>query len=270
MSCGLGGDLFAIIWNEKEQKLSALNASGRSPYDWTLEKAQTLGLKEIPLGPLSWSVPGCASGWDLLLKKYGKLSLAKILGPGDRLRLEGFPVSPMIAAGWGVNPQRDRFMAKTYLPDGKPIRFGDIFTNPDLAHAYESLARDGAAAFYQGEIAERIVKFSQAVGGHFSLRDFREHKANWVEPVSSNYRGYDVWEIPPNGQGIATLQILNMLETFDIGGAQAELRRTPAPVHRGQETGLRGPGGVLRRHGFRQGAAPGTRSQKITPANGPS
>ena len=175
----------------------------------------------------------------------------------------------MPPAGESIHKQ-DRFLAKTFLPDGKPIRFGDIFKNPDLARVYEILGRDGAAAFYQGEIAERIVKFSQAVGGQFSLRDFRDHKANWVEPVSSSYRGYDVWEIPPNGQGIATLQILNMLETFDIGVAQAELRRTPAPVHRGQEAGLRGSGRLLRRHGFRQGAARRNSSRRITPASGPS
>jgi len=218
MSCGPGGDLFAIVWSEKEQKLAGLNASGRSPYDWSLKDAQALGLKELPhYGPLSWSVPGCVSGWDALLKRFGKLSLAKVLAPTIATAREGFPVSEIIAAGWGIDPQRDRFMAPTYLPGGKPIAFGDIFKNPDLARFYEVLSRDGAAVFYQGEIAERIVKFSQANGGRFSLRDFRDHKADWVAPVSSNYRGFDVWEIPPNGQGIATLQILNMLETFDIG-----------------------------------------------------
>jgi gamma-glutamyltranspeptidase/glutathione hydrolase len=218
MSCGPGGDLFAIVWNEKDQRLSGLNASGRSPYGWTLEDARALGLKEIPtLGPLSWSVPGCISGWESLLTRYGKVGLARILAPTIAYAREGFPVSPVIAAGWSVQPQQDRFLAKTFLPDGQPIRFGDIFKNPDLARFYEILGRDGAEAFYQGEFAERIVKFSQAHGGRFSLRDLRDHKANWVEPVSSSYRGYDVWEIPPNGQGIATLQILNLLETFDIG-----------------------------------------------------
>lgn len=218
MSCGPGGDLFAIVWSEKEQKLAALNASGRSPYDWGLKEAQALGLKEIPTyGPLSWSVPGCVSGWDALRKRFGKLGLARVLAPTIACARQGFPVSPIIAAGWSINPKRDPSLAKTYLSDDKPIRFGDIFRNPDLAGFYEVLARDGAAAFYQGEVAERIVKFSQASGGRFSLRDFREHSSNWVEPVSSSYRGYDVWEIPPNGQGIATLQILNILETFDLG-----------------------------------------------------
>lgn len=217
MSCGPGGDLFAIVWSEKDQKLSALNASGRSPYDWSLKDAVALGLKEIPLfGPLSWSVPGCVSGWDMLLKRFGKLGLAKVLEPTIAYAREGFPVSPIIAGGWGVNPKRDPFLAKTYAPEGKPVRFGDVFKNPDLARFLEVIGRDGAAAFYQGEFAERIVKFSRDNGGRFSLRDFREHTANWVEPVSSSYRGYDVWEIPPNGQGIATLQILNLLENFDL------------------------------------------------------
>lgn len=218
MSCGPGGDLFAIVWNKKERQLAGLNASGRSPYGWSLKDAQALGLKEIPVySPLSWSVPGCVSGWEALLKKYGKLSLAKVLASTIATAREGFPVSEVIAGGWGIRPERDRFMAETYLPGGKPIGFGDIFKNPDLAQFYETLARDGAAAFYQGEFAERIVKFSQANGGRFSLRDFRDHKADWVAPVSSSYRGYDVWQIPPNGQGIATLQILNMLQRFDIG-----------------------------------------------------
>ncbi len=218
MMCGPGGDLFAIVWSEKEQKLSAVNASGRAPYNWTIEKAQALGLKQLPSsGPLSWSVPGCISGWELLLKRYAKLSLARILEPTIAAAREGFPVAPVTASVWGINPQKEPFLAKTFLPEGKPIQFGDIFKSPDLARVYEILGRDGAAAFYQGEIAERVVKFSQAVGGRFSLRDFRDHKANWVEPVSTSYRGYDVWEIPPNGQGIVTLQILNLLETFDIG-----------------------------------------------------
>ena len=218
MNSGPGGDLFAILWSEKDQKLTALNASGRAPYHWSLADAHALGLKEIPsLGPLSWSVPGCVSGWELLLKRFGQLPLAKILAPTIANAREGFPLSPVVAHDWVQDPRRDRFLAKTYLPNGRAPRFGDIFQNPDLANFYEALGRDGPDAFYQGEFAERIVKFSQAQGGRFSLRDFRDHRANWVEPVSSSYRGYDVWEIPPNGQGIATLQILNMLETFDIG-----------------------------------------------------
>jgi len=218
MMCGPGGDLFAIIWDAKEKKLHGLNASGRAPYDWSIEKALELGLKDIPTyGPLSWSVPGCVSGWAALQKKLGRLDLAKVLEAPMSYARGGFPVSPIIAQSWSFGPESNPVLAKTYMPEGKPVRFGDIFKNEDLARLFETLAKDGADAFYQGQIAERIVKFSQANGGRFSMRDFRDHTANWIDPVSTNYRGYDVWELPPNGQGIAALQMLNLLEHFDIG-----------------------------------------------------
>jgi gamma-glutamyltranspeptidase/glutathione hydrolase len=217
MMCGPGGDLFAIVWNAKEQKLLGLNASGRSPYDWSLDKALALGLKEIPLhSPLSWSVPGCLSGWAALQKRMGRFDLARILEAPISYARKGFPVSPVIARSWSSGSIKNRTLAGTFMPDGKPLRFGNIFRNMGLARFFEIIARDGAEAFYQGEIAERIVKFSQANGGRLSIRDFRDHTANWVEPVSTNYRGYDVWELPPNGQGIAALQMLNLLEHFDI------------------------------------------------------
>ncbi|MEN6427011.1 MAG: gamma-glutamyltransferase [Phycisphaerales bacterium] len=221
MSCGPGGDLFAIVWIEKDQKLFGLNASGRSPYDWNLQQALDLGLTQVPVDkPLSWSVPGCVSGWAALHERFGKLPFAKLLEPAIDLGRAGFAVSPIVAQGWLSGPDDRPGLATTYLPDGRPMRYGTIFRNPDLASVFETLSREGPQAFYQGEIAERIVKFSQAHGGRFSLRDFRDHKADWVEPVSTSYRGYDVWEIPPSGQGIATLQILNLLENFDIGSLQ--------------------------------------------------
>jgi len=218
MMCGPGGDLFAIVWNAKEKKLIGLNASGRAPYDWSIEKARTLGLKELPIyGPLSWSVPGCVSGWAALQQKLGRFSLARILEAPISYAREGFPVSPVIARTWSFNTTDDPGLARTFTPDGKLIRFGDIFRNADLAEFFEIIARDGADAFYKGQIAERIVKFSRAKGGRLSMRDFRDHTVDWIDPVSTNYRGYDVWELPPNGQGIAALQILNLLEHFDIG-----------------------------------------------------
>ena len=218
MSCGPGGDLFAILWNEKEQKLFGLNASGRSPFDWSLDDALALGLRSIdPYSPLSWSVPGCVSGWETLLKRFGTRSFAQVLEPAIEYGRAGFPVSPVIARGWSMNPEKDRWMASTFMPDGKPIRFGDVFKNPDLARFFEIIAAGGADAFYRGEIAERIAKFSKQRGGRLAIRDFIQHRDDWVDPVSANYRGYDVWELPPNGQGIAALQILNMLETFEIG-----------------------------------------------------
>jgi len=218
MSCGPGGDLFAIVWSEKDERLFGLNASGRSPYDWSLEDARSLGLKEIPAhSPLSWSVPGCVSGWQALLERFGRLGLGRVLEAPIAYAREGFPVSPIIARSWGIDAEKDAGLAATFLPDGKPVRFGDVFRNPGLADFFEIIARGGADAFYQGDVAERIVRFSEAHGGRFSRRDFRDHRADWVEPVTSSYRGYDVWELPPNGQGIAALEMLNLLEQFDIG-----------------------------------------------------
>jgi gamma-glutamyltranspeptidase/glutathione hydrolase len=217
MMCGPGGDLFAIVWSAKEQRLLGLNASGRSPYDWSLDKALVLGLEEIPVySPLSWSIPGCVSGWATLQRRLGRFGLARILEAPISYAREGFPVSPVIARSWSSGSIQNRTLAGTFMPDDKPLHFGDIFKNTGLARFFEIIARDGAEAFYRGQIAERIVKFSRANGGRFSLRDFKEHTANWVDPVSTNYRGYDVWELPPNGQGIAALQMLNLLEHFDI------------------------------------------------------
>ena len=218
MSCGLGGDLFAIVWIAKEKKLFGLNASGRSPYEWSIAKAKSLGLKEIPVfGPLSWSVPGCVSGWDALSEKFGKVDFSKLMETAILYARNGFPVSPIIAENWqgGINNNSHPSLIRVFAPNGAP-RFGDIFKNQEMASSFELLVRDGPQSFYHGEIADKIVRFSQENGGLFSKRDFEEHRVSWVDPVSSNYRGYDVWELPPNGQGIATLQILNILEYFDI------------------------------------------------------
>ena len=221
MSCGLGGDLFAILWVEKERKLFGLNASGRAPANWSIDAAKSLDLTEIPgRSPLSWSVPGCARGWGLLLERFGQIGIKEVLAPVIQYAREGFPLSPQIASNWGFNPKDSPTLGETYLPEGTAPQCGDLFRNPELASTLEILARDGATAFYQGEIAERIVKFSQEQGGRFEIGDFHNHKADWVEPVSTSYRGFDVWELPPNGQGIAALQILNLLETFDIGALE--------------------------------------------------
>lgn len=221
MSCGLGGDLFAIVWSEKDRKLFGLNASGRSPYEWNLKQATDMGLKEIPAySPLSWSVPGCASGWAALHERFGRLEFSRLLEPVVRQARDGFPVSPIIAQSWSFGTRDTPGLRRTYLPDGKPLYYGDIFRNPAVADVLDLLSSEGPAAFYQGAPAEQIVKFSQANGGRFSLRDFRDHKADWVEPVSTSYRGYDVWELPPNGQGIAALQMLNLIEHFDIASLQ--------------------------------------------------
>lgn len=217
MNCGPGGDLFAIVWVEKDRKLYGLNASGRSPYEWNLAAAEKLGLKSIPAySPLAWNVPGCVSGWEALLERFGSRKAAEVLDAAIRYAREGFPVSSVIASDWPFDVKQFPTLGAVFMPEGRAPAYGDMFRNPRMADSFEVLADQGFRAFYEGEIAERIVRFSEANDGLFNMRDFLEHRPTWVEPVSTNYRGYDVWEIPPNGQGIAVLQILNMLERFDI------------------------------------------------------
>ena len=221
MSCGIGGDLFVIYWEAKTQKLYGLNASGRSPYALTREAIREKGLTELPeTGPLSWSVPGCVDGWGQLHQRFGKLPLPQLLKSSIATAESGFPVSPIIAAGWQgsvASLMQTPDTAATYLIDGQRApRVGEMFRNPRLAQSYRLIAEQGPAAFYQGDIAQQIVAYSERSGGYFSKRDFTEHTSEWIEPVSTNYRGYDVWELPPNGQGIAALQMLNVLEGYDL------------------------------------------------------
>lgn len=220
-SNGIGGDLFAILWHEKDRKLYGLNASGRAPYGWNLDKAAELGLDSIPRqSPLAWSVPGCVSGWGALADRFGSKSLDALLDSAIYYAREGFPLSPIISTyfAWPSNMAPE--MADVYHPNGHTPKYGEIFKNPLLAKSLEAIAQDGPAAFYEGWIAEAIVKKSSDLGGFMAMQDLKDHTATWVDPVSSGYRGYDVWEIPPNGQGIAALQILNMLEQFDIGSLE--------------------------------------------------
>jgi len=216
--CGPGGDLFAIVWIEKDKKLYGLNASGRSPYDWSLKDAKNLGLQKIdPFSPLAWSVPGCVSGWETLRKRFGKSKMADLLAPAIHYARNGFAIAPVIAENWAsIDFKTAPTLAKTYAPGGKAPVFGDFFKNPNLADTFEKIAKGGADEFYKGQIAEKIVRFSKQTGGRFSMKDFADHTDSWVDPVSTNYRGCDVWELPPNGQGIAALQILNLLEHFNI------------------------------------------------------
>jgi gamma-glutamyltranspeptidase/glutathione hydrolase len=220
MSCGIGGDLFVIYWDAKTQKLHGLNASGRSPHALTRDVFQKRGLNSIPTYGLdAWSVPGCVDGWDQLRQRFGTMEFSQILAPAIEYAEQGFPVSEIIANGWAGAERifRDRpDAAKTYLPSGRAPQFGEIFRNPYLAASYRAISTEGRDAFYKGSIAQQIVAFSEANGGHFSMRDFADHTSDWVEPVGANYRGYDVWELPPNGQGIAALEILNVLEQHDV------------------------------------------------------
>lgn len=217
---GIGGDLFAIVWDAKTQKLHGLNASGRSPASLTLEEFRKRDLEFIPpFGPLPVTVPGCVDGWFALHGKFGRLPMKDVLAPAIHYCEEGFPVSEVIAAGW--RGSRKTFSGypgflETYFPNGKGPATGDIFRNPMLASTLKQIADGGRDAFYKGEIAHTIADFMQKHGGFLSYEDLASHHSEWVEPVSANYRGYDVWELPPNGQGIAALQILNVLEGYDL------------------------------------------------------
>ena len=217
---GIGGDLFAIVWDAKTQKLYGLNASGRSPYDLTLEYFKENGYEKIPsFGPLPVSVPGCVDGWFELHNKFGKMPMSEILHPAISYAENGFPLTELIAYYWGRSvtflKQYPGF-EEIYMPNGAAPKKGEIFKNPYLANTLQLIADQGRDVFYKGEIAEKIVSYVREQGGFLSMRDFEDHTSEWVEPISTNYRGYDVWELPPNGQGTAVLQILNILENYDI------------------------------------------------------
>jgi gamma-glutamyltranspeptidase/glutathione hydrolase len=224
--CGIGGDLFAMVWDAKTQKLYGLNASGRSPYSLTLDHFKKEGLKRVPsYGPLPVTVPGCVDGWFELHKKFGKLPMKSVLAPAIKYAREGFPVSELIAYYWQRSaPILEKWpgFKETFMPNGRAPQKGEIFKNPNLANTLEKLASGGRDAFYKGEIARTIDAFMKRLpaqagaGGFLSYQDLADHQSEWVEPVSTNYRGYDVWELPPNGQGIAALQMLNILEGYDI------------------------------------------------------
>ena len=234
VSNGLGGDLFAIIWDPKTQKLYGLNASGRSPRGQSLAqlKARLKGADEIPpVGPLPVSVPGAADGWFEMHKRFGKLPMADDLAPAIDYAQHGFPLTEVIAYYWQINMDRleqahaaglfkafDNARA-TYLVNGHAPREGEIFKNPDLAKTLRLLATDGRDAFYKGPVARTIDAYMKRIGGPLRYEDFASHHSTWVQPQSVNYRGYDVWELPPNGQGIAALQMLNILEGFDMKAA---------------------------------------------------
>ncbi len=224
MSCGIGGDLFTIVWDNKTQKLYGLNGSGRSPATISRQVFQERQLEKIPLdGLLCWSTPGCVSGWDELLRRFGTKELSELLAPSIETAENGFPVTEVIAHYWkGAEKDLAKWpdSAATFLIDGRAPRMGEVFRNPNLAQSYRLIAEHGAKAFYEGEIAHAIASFSQANGGYLSLADLQKHASEWIEPVSTNYRGYEVWELPPNGQGIAVLQMLNILEGFELKSLQ--------------------------------------------------
>ena len=220
-NCGVGGDLFAIVWDAKTKRLNGLNASGRSPYALTVDHFRSNRLEKIPeRGPLTISTPGCVDGWFELHKRFGKLPIQALLAPATRYAREGFPVSEVIANEWAENASKlttQPGFSKTYTIDGQVPQKGELFRNADLALTLDRIAALGRNGFYQGETARRIDEFLRANGGFLSARDLADHKSEWVEPVSTNYRGFDVWELPPNTQGIAALEMLNILEGYDLG-----------------------------------------------------
>ena len=231
MSCGIGGDLFAIVWDPKTGRLHGLNASGRAPLGQTLDelKAKLTDKNDIPdWGSLSITVPGAVDGWFTLHEKFGRLSMSENLAPTVKYAREGFPVTQVIAyymslheQGFprlleeGIVEELDNYKA-TYLIDGKAPVEGQMFANPDLANTLERIGAEGRDVFYKGEFADVMDAYFKRVGGPLRKVDFESHTSNWIDPVSVNYRGYDVWELPPNGQGIAALQMLNILEGYDL------------------------------------------------------
>ena len=222
ISNGIGGDLFAIVWDAKNGRLHGLNASGRSPKSLSLDYFKEKGYEKIPShGPLPVSVPGCVDGWFELHEKFGSMDMTQILKPAITYAKEGFPVTEVIAYYWAGNARslsKYPNVSEVYMPSGKAPAKGEIFKNLYLANTLELIAQGGKDAFYKGEIARIIDAFMKEQGGFLSYEDLAMHSSEWVEPVSTNYRGYDIWELPPNGQGIAALQILNILEGSDVTG----------------------------------------------------
>jgi len=219
---GIGGDLFAIVWDPKTRKLHGYNGAGRSPQALSLQYFKDKGLTDIPpFGPLPVTVPGAVDGWFALHEKFGRLPMAQVLAPAIGYARDGHPVAPIISRYWALSV--DRFkdypnFRDTFTIDGKAPGNGGIWKNPYLADTLAKIAREGRDGFYRGEIPATIERFFKQQGGFLAAADFAAHRGNWVDPVSTNYRGHDVWEIPPQGQGIAALQILNLLEPYDLKG----------------------------------------------------
>ena len=217
---GIGGDLFAIVWDPGTKRLYGYNGSGRSPKSLTLEEFRRRGLTGVPShGPLPVTVPGAVDAWFALHGRFGRLPMARNLEPAIRYAREGHPVHEVIAYYWERSvPRLSKWPGFTgqFTIDGRAPRKGEIWRNPNLADTLQKIAEGGRDAFYKGGIARTIDAYMKANGGFLSYEDLAEHRGEWVEPVSTSYRGYDVWELPPNGQGIAALQILNLLEPYDL------------------------------------------------------
>lgn len=219
---GIGGDMFAIVWLAKEQKLVALNASGRAGSLMTRETLMARGFRPgSQQGVLSVTVPGALAGWDMLVRTHGKQSFAKALEPAIAYARDGFPVTPIIASQWADETallKKDSAAAATFLPGGRAPKAGEWFQNPDYARTLQTIAREGVAAFYGGSIGQRIVNRLAALDGLITIDDMRKNAPTWVTPISVPFQGYRVWEMPPNNQGIAALEMLRILEPYDLKG----------------------------------------------------
>tara|TARA_Y100001978_G_scaffold51957_1_gene46726 strand:+ start:1413 stop:3092 length:1680 start_codon:yes stop_codon:yes gene_type:complete len=218
--CGIGGDLFAIVWSAEEQKLFGLNSSGPAPQNISIQKLKDRGINKIPpYGALPVTVPGAVAGWSALHKRFGNLKFKILFDDAINYAENGFPLSELIA--YYIKRSSEVFKSyenfeEIWMPNGKTPKKGEIFKNPRLADNYRDIANSYGRSFYENDIAKNIVKSVNKKGGYFSLSDLQDYKPEWINPVSTNYRGLDVWELPPNGQGIAALQILNILENFDL------------------------------------------------------
>ncbi|HEY9153236.1 MAG TPA: gamma-glutamyltransferase family protein [Anaerolineales bacterium] len=219
-STGIGGDMFALFFDAKTKQVSALNGSGRAPAALTLERLKKESMNELPpFHPYTITVPGACAGWLDLIEKHGTKSMSEILAPAIRLAEEGFPVAELTSHFWQRGAERQLKFAPNGIEmtiDGRGPRAGEIFKNPGLARTFKKIAKGGKRAFYQGEIAGAIAKVIQESGGCMTVNDLAEHTSTWEKPISATYRGYHVYECPPNGQGITALIALNLLEGFDL------------------------------------------------------
>ena len=220
MATGMGGDAFLLNYEAETGRITGANGSGRAPRAATIEKLRERGISEVPeRGGPSVTVPGAVRLWEDAANSLGRLPYAQLLEPAYELAEEGYPVSEIVARYWEINEwvlRSNEAATKTFLPAGRPPKAGEIFRQPDLARTLFAVAKDGADAFYNGEIARSIARSVREVGGYLAEEDLAEHETTWVEPISTDYRGIRVYEIPPPGQGIAALEMLNILEGFDL------------------------------------------------------
>src|SRR5918992_4800349 len=221
VSTGVGGDMFALVWNSKEKKVHALNGSGRAPVAASIKELKAKGHRQMPeIGVYSVSVPGTVHGWETILDAHGTMPLSEVLKPAIRYAEEGFPVSDMIAHQWAgqVNKLSRLPSGQEMLLNSRAPKHGEVMRLPTLGRTLRAVAEGGSAAFYQGKIAEKMAAFVQEHGGWLATEDLASHTSDWDEPICTDYRGVTCWECPPNGQGIAALEALNIAEGFDIKG----------------------------------------------------